>query len=343
LTLPIRFTYSPINAILYETQCAKCTLKTNNSKETKMNLQGGSSSLQGGGNVQPGTSIPNTVGVDPTRFVDPVSNTSVLGASTTVDPAQAAAAAQAAADAARAASLRSQVSDLVNNIKGIFNQRYGMVDASAGDQTGKLNDRFATESGDLTKQIEGENQKVGAAHAASGTFDSSYRGNNQDTVTQAGQGQIRDLGQELQDNIAKIASWVAGQKSGFDAQKSGYDAIAAHLAEETDPNRLADLRATLDSKIADLKAGGADYNTTAQNATALNSVVSTSPRVVQLKTTLSQIVAGNADPAQKAAIGHSLITNAGLSPDEQQQLLQGFTSDLSATPKVDANGQPITA
>lgn len=308
-----------------------------------MNLQGSSTSLQGAVNVQPGTAVPNTVGADPTKFADPVGNTSVLGASTAVDPAQAAAAAQAAADAARAASLRAQVAGLVNNIKDIFNSRYGAVDASAGDQEGKLNDRFATESGDLTKQIDQENQKVGAAHAASGTFDSSYRGNNQDTVTQAGQGQIRDLGQELQDNIAKIASWVTSQKTGFDSQKSGYDAIAQHLAEETDPNRLADLRANLDSKIADLKAGSSDYNTTAQNASALNSVVSTSPRVVQLKTTLSQIVAGNASPAQKSAIAQSLITNAGLSPDQQQQLLQGFQSDLSSAPKVDANGQPITA
>jgi hypothetical protein len=78
--------------------------------------------------------------------------------------------------------------------------------------------------------------------------------------------------QELQDNIAKIASWVSSQKAGFDAQKSGYDAIAAHLAEETDPDVLADLRNTLDSKIAELKVVvNADYNTAGQNAQSLNS------------------------------------------------------------------------
>jgi hypothetical protein len=315
-----------------------------------MNLQGGSSQFQGGGvsvqsptNAQPASNTQLQPATNVMNYVDPVGNSSVLGANTTVDPAAAAAAAQAAADAARAASLRGQVSDLVNNIKSIFDSRYGAVDAQAGEQTGKLNDRFANESADLTKQIEGENQKVGAAHASAGTYDSSYRGNNVDTVTQAGQGQIRDLGQELQDNIAKIASWVSGQKAGFGAQKTGYDAIASHLAEETDPGRLSDLRNTLDAKIAELKAGQADYNTTGQNAQALASIAPSSPRTVQLKTTLSQIVAGNSDPGQKAAIGKSLITNAGLTPDEQQQLLQAFTSDLSATPKTDANGQPITA
>jgi hypothetical protein len=278
-------------------------------------------------------------------YADPTANgsTSVLGANTSVDPAQAAAAAAAAADAARAASLRTQVSDLVNNIKSIFDSRYGQVDTLAGEQSGKLNDRFANESKDLATQIEGENQKIGAAHAASGTFDSSYRGNNVDTVTHAGEGQIRGLGQELQDNVAKIAAWVASQKGGFNAQKSGYDAIASHLAEETDPGRLSDLRAQLDGKIAELRAGSADYNSAGQNAQALATIAPSSPRTVQLKTTLSQIVSGNADPSQKAAIGKSLITNAGLTPDEQQQLLQAFTSDLSSKPQVDSNGQPITA
>lgn len=307
------------------------------------NLQGGSPQLQGVGVNLQGSSPNLQPALNPMNFVDPTGNTSVLGASTTVDPATAAAAAQAAADAARAASLRGQVSDLVNNIKGIFDQRYGQVDTLAGEQSGKLNDRFSNESQDLTKQIEGENQKIGAAHAASGTFDSSYRGNNVDTVTNAGQGQIRDLGQELQDNIGKIAAWVSSQKQGFSAQKGGYDAIAAHLAEETDPGRLSDLRNTLDAKIAELGAGSADYNTAGQNAQSLATIAPSSPRVTQLKTTLSQIVAGNADPSQKSAIGKSLITNAGLTPDEQQQLLGAFTSDLSATPKTDANGQPITA
>lgn len=307
------------------------------------NLQGGSPSLQGSSPTLQGSSPNLQPAANPMNFVDPVDNSAVLGASTTVDPAVAAAAAKAAADAARAASLRGQVSDLVNQIKGIFDTRYGQVDQLAGEQAGKLNDRFSNESQDLTKQIEGENQKLGAAHAAAGTYDSSYRGNNVDTVTHAGQSQIRDLGQELQDNIAKIAAWVSSQKAGFDAQKGGYDAIVQHLAEETDPGRLADLRATIDSKLADVKAGSADYNTAGQNAQALSSIAPSSPRAVQLKTTLSQIVAGNADPSQKAAIGQSLITNSGLTPDQQQQLLMAFQSDLSAKPQVDQNGQPITS
>lgn len=308
------------------------------------NLQGGSTlSLQGSSPKLQGSSPKLQPAINPQNLVDPVDNSSALGSQTQIDPAAAAAAAQAAADAARAGALRGQVSDLVNTIKGIFDQRYGQVNDLAKEQTGKLNTRFQNESQDLTDQITQENEKVGAAHAASGTYDSSYRGNNVDTVTHAGQAQIRDLGQELQDNLAKIASWVAQQKAGFKAQEGGYDAIVSHLAEETDPGRLTDLRNTIEQKLAEIKAGGADYQTQGEQTSALRSIAPTGPRAVQLKTTLSQIISGNADPNQKSAIGQSLIANSGLSTSEQEKLNQAFQSDLSSSQQTDENKNVVSA
>jgi hypothetical protein len=262
-------------------------------------------------------------------------NTALVDSS--VDPAAAAAAAQAAADAAHATALRSEITNLVNNVKNIFDARYGQVDANAGEQVGKLNDRYGNESQDIASQATNENNKVGAAYAGRGTFDSSYRGNDVDTVTHGADAQVRDLGTELNDNISKIAAWVSTQKAGFNAQKGGMDAILAHLGEETDPGRLTDLRNTIESKIAELNSGGADNNTSAQNASALATIAPSSARAVQLKTTLSQIVAGNADSSQKATIGARLIQSAGLDPAEEQKLLQAFQGDLATAdqPKQD--------
>lgn len=312
-----------------------------NPQVTGASLQGGSgASLQGSAPSLQTTSNPQQAGgsnlqvtANPMNYVDPEAGgvTNVLGANTTVDPAQAAAAAKAAADAAKAGQLRGEITNLVNSVKDIFNQRYGQVDASAGEQSGKLNQRFATESGDITQQVEGENQKIGAAQAAAGAYDSSYRGNNVDTVTKAGENQIRDLGQELQDNIAKIAAWVSQQKAGFDANKEGMDKIATRLPDTTDLNELTSLRSQLDNRITELRAGAADNNTMSQNAASLEGIAPSSSRAVQLKTTLSQILAGNADKGQKAAIGQKLITSAGLTPEEQQALLTGFTGSLNAS------------
>lgn len=312
-------------------------------------LQGGSSSLLQGGSTKTGGGLQVT-GASPQQTVSAGGlqptynpqggNPGVLGSSTTpagltdttvantVDPAAAAAAAKAAEDAAKAAALRGEITNIANTIKDIFNSRYGQVDASAAEQSGKLNDRFATESGDITRQVEGENQKLGAAHAASGSFDSSYRGNNVDTVTRAGEGQIRDLGTEMQDNLAKIAAWITQQKTGFDAQKSGIDAVLARIGEAQDPAELAQIRNSLEGRATELRAGNADNNTFAQNRSALEGIAPSSARAQQLKTTLSQIVAGSADTSQKSVIAERLIQSAGLTPQEQQELLTAFQGDL---------------
>lgn len=306
-------------------------------------LQGGNSSLLQGGS---GTSLQGSsanpqktlsVGTIQPANVNPQSGGqgAVLGANTglvdtgvAVDPAAQAAAAAAAAQAAKVSSLRGDITNIANRIKDIFNSRYGLVDNAAKEQTGKLNDRFATESGDITQQVEGENQKLGAAHAAGGTYDSSYRGNNVDTVTQAGESQIRDLGTELEDNISKIAAWVTSQKGGFDAQKSSMDQIVSRLGDSTDVGELTSLRNTLDGRIAELRGGQAEYNTNAQNRKSLEGIAPAGERTQQLQTTLSQIVAGNADPTLKAKIASQLIKSAGLSPQDEQSLLNGVTSDI---------------
>ena len=309
-------------------------------------LQGGSSSLLQGGStaskLQPASSGASIQGSSPNlqptynpqggggATIGAQTGTQGLVNTTPVLTAEQIAAQQAAAaaNAAKVRSLRGEVTNIANSIKDIFNSRYGLVDAGANEQTGKLNSRFATESGDITTQVEGENQKLGAAHASGGSYDSSYRGNNVDTVTHAGEAQIRDLGTELQDNIAKIAAWVSTQKGGFDAQKSGMDSIIGRLGESDDVGELSSLRSQLDARIAELRGGQAEYNTNAQNKKSLEGISPSSQRVQQLKTTLSQVVAGNADPNMKSAIAGQLIKSAGLSPEDEQTLLSGVTSEI---------------
>lgn len=237
----------------------------------------------------------------------------------------------ATAATARAGQLRGDITALANNIKDIFNSRYGQVDASATEQASKLNDRFGNESQDITDQVNNENQKVGAAAAATGSYDSSYRGNNVDTVTKSGENQARDLGTELQDNLNKIAQWVETQKSGFDANKQGIDQIIARLANETDAGNLSTIRNTLEGRIADLRTTSADNNTASQNASTLEKIAPSSARAQQLKTTLSSIIGGNADAAQKSAIARKLVSSAGLSGADSQQLLDAFDNELAGS------------
>lgn len=284
---------------------------------------GGGGSLQGSSqNIQ---GSPNTIQLtaDPNSFSAPSGG----GKTPVSDPAAVA----AAAEVARVAAARGDVSNRIQQIKDIYNSRYGKVDKLAGEQTTKLNDRFGNESKDLLGQIDTQNQGIGAAHAAGGTYDSSYRANNQDTVTHEGQSQIRDLGQELQDNVAKVGQWLSKSKAGLNAGKSQYDSVLASLADETNPDTLLSLRNQLDAQIAKLQASEADYNTNGQNAQALEAVAPSSKRVVQLKTNLQSILAGSSSPSMKLAIGNALIQNSDLTPEEQQRLLLSFQGDVGQT------------
>jgi hypothetical protein len=167
--------------------------------------------------------------------------------------------------------------------------------------------------------------------AGSGSYDSSYRGNNVDTVTKSANGQVADLGTELKDNLNAIAQWVNSQKAGFDANKTGIDQIVSRLAQETDAGNLATIRNTLEGRIADLNSTSADNNTTAQNAGALEKVAPSSDRAVQLKTTLSSILGGNADAGQKSAIAQQLINSAGLNGADAKSLIDAFNADLNGS------------
>lgn len=277
----------------------------------------------------------NYTGTGPTQGVLADVRTINTGAA-----AEQAAAAAAAAEAAKAGRLRGEITSLANSVKDIFNSRYGQVDAAGTEQTGKLQERFGIESKDITDQVAAESQNIGAAHAATGSYDSSYRGNNVDTVTREGEGQVRDLGSELAENLNKVAQWINSQKAGFEANKQGIDQIISRLAEESDVNNLSQIRNTLEGRIADLRASGADNNTAAQNKSTLEAIAPSSARAQQLKTTLSSIIAGNADKGQKSSIAQRLITSAGVSDEEAKQLLTAFQADLDSK---DETVQPVQA
>lgn len=255
----------------------------------------------------------------------------VLGASTSTpglagDPT-------AAANAAKAAQLRGNITNLVNSAKDIFNSRYGLVDQAAADQSGKLGERYASESGDITKQAVDQSNQAGGAFAARGTRDSSDYGNTVDTIKAGADKQIKDLGTELEDNRSKIGAWAASEKSKFDAEKGGMDAIVSHLAESTDPEELTTIRNQIDAKLAELKAGAADYNTNAQNKSTLDAIAPSGQRAQQLVTTLSSIVKSSADPGLKRTIAERLVNSANLSADDAQRLLNGFNAEISTQEK----------
>lgn len=280
----------------------------------------------------PGGGLPSTQVADTIKGYWNNYNQQVLGASTTTPGiaggGQTAAQLKAAQDAAKAAALRGNITNLVNQTKDIFNGRYGLVDQAAAEQTGKLNQRFGDESKDVTDQVVNESNAAGGAFAARGTRDSSDYGNAVDSIKQGGEKQIRTLGTELEENLGKIGAYASSEKAKFDAEKGGLDAIVSHLAESTDPDELTTVRNQLDAKIAELKAGAADYNTNAQNKAALEQAAPSSKRTQQLVTTLQSIIGSSADAGLKKTIAERLISSANISTDDANKLLSGINAQI---------------
>lgn len=290
-------------------------------------LQGSSPTVQAGKSTIQGSSPALQVTANPQNLLDPTANTAIAPTNTSTS-ADASAAAAAAATAAQAASLRSSIAGIISNIKDIYNSRYGQVDGAAAEQAGNLNTAYGTQSGQLADQIGQQNQAAGASYAGRGAYDSSYRGDSQDTITNAGNDQIADLGTTLQQNLATIAQWAAQQKAGFDAQKSGLDQVSSQLGDETNPSDLVSLRNSLDGQQTTLQAGSADNDTQAADLATLQTVAPADARAVSLNTTLQSILGGNADPTTKASIANQLITSAGLSSGDTTKLQQAFNNDL---------------
>lgn len=256
--------------------------------------------------------------------------TAVAGANTSIDPNAAARAAAAAANARKVTGLRGDVTNLVNSIRSYFDTRYGLIDNKAAETIGKLDERFATESGDILTQAGEENTAIGSAFGARGTYDSSYRGNSQDTVTQGANRQIRDLGTGLAEDKAAVGGEVDTQKATINATKLGLDEINRRIAEINDPNELQAIKDDLDARLRDTQVGNKQYNTDAQNLGVIASLVPTNPRAQTLKTTLSKVIASSSlSGPMKMAMGARVIQSSGLPQDEQDKLTQALQQDIS--------------
>lgn len=262
----------------------------------------------------------------------PLSNRSVGAA----DP-QAAAQAQAeAANRARIASLRGDVSRVIGSIKQVFDQIYGDANAAAASQNVDLTKGYEATVGDINGELSQGLPKIGAAHSAAGTFDSSYRTNNEDSLRSDAESQIQAAGRDLESDKTKVGSWLASQQANVGAQKSGLDTVLSRIAESEDEAELAQLRNTLDERLTNVRASKADVQTNQSYLKTLSSATPGSQRVAAVQGTLAKIIGGSAAPALKKQVAGAFIANSGLEESEKQQLIQQVNAQIGTTETVRA-------
>lgn len=247
------------------------------------------------------------------------------------DPYAAQRAAQAqkeAEEAAKRAQLTSGIQKLIKDTMGIYDKLYGDVRGAAKSQNQLLNQRYNREVGALTDQFNQELPKIGEGFASRGAFHSSYRQGAEDNATKGFEGQIQGLGEQRAADAAKIGQFVREKEAEFGAQRSLVDQMRNELGQVEDVNELRSLQREMQQRIANLQAQRGGLGTREAYTQRLNQLAPTADRMGQLGETLSNIISGQAPAALKRSVAQQIIGSAGLSPDQERELLNQVTAQI---------------
>lgn len=261
-------------------------------------------------------------------FIGNVPQSTGTGAGGGVDPAAAQRAAQRAAEEAQRGQLRSDATNLINNLVGAYDSLFGNAKSAAASQSQALDKRYNTEVGGLTEQFNQELPKVGRGYAARGTYDSSYRGDAEQQATTGFNNQIQDIGTQREADAAKIGQFVAEKQGMVDSEKGLLQKMLGDLPNVTDINELTQLKQQIDRKIADTQAASAGIQSEQAYRDKLNSIAPSTDRLAGLQSTLSNIVNGAAPGPLKRAVAQQVIGSSGLSKEQQDQLLGQINSQI---------------
>jgi len=278
-------------------------------------LQGGSTTYD----LQPTATTQMLQPAGPTGVTEPAP-APVQGTTTTYDPM-----------VEQRTNLQKSIQKLVGDTMSVYDSLYGNLNTAASGQRQALESRFARETGSLGEQFTQEIPRIGQAYAARGAYDSSWRGNAEETARKGFESQLQGLGEEQRASMAKIGQEVSTQEAQFRTGQEGINRVLAQLPNVTDVNELTALQNELQKRIDDLRASQAGLQSQEAYIQRFQQLAPSSDRMAQLQSTLSRIIAGEAPGALKQSVGAQIIGSSGLTEEEKAQVLTDFNAQVSQT------------
>lgn len=245
------------------------------------------------------------------------------------DAAAAQAAAEKAASEARIAKARSASKAFIGDILGVYEDLYGGVGRAGADQTSRLNQRYDKEVSSLTDQFNAELPTIGRAHAGRGTYDSSFRLDDEFGAKTGFENQLQDIGTQKAEDAAKIGQFVATERASIDAGRAGVNDIRARLADVQDEGEIVQLQNELSNKLRTIQAERASNLTQNEYVNQAQQLAPTGDRIAALQQTLSGIIQGQAPGPLKQAIAEQVIGSSGLSEEDKQRLRGVVSTQLN--------------
>ena len=231
---------------------------------------------------------------------------------------------------AQANSLKTGITGIISNIKGVYDAIYGDVDAVGKEKVGQVDQRFDQETKSLSDQFNSQFPGIGAAYSSRGAYDSSYRGDAERAATTGYQNQVEGIGQERSTAQADVGRWVAGQQADVNANKGGLDAILSQIQSSENPDELQVLQNTLDERKRTLEASRAGLQSRDSYLAKANSLAPTNDRMAGLTASLTNVINSQVPLPPKRAIGRQLIANSGLPPAQAAQATATLDAQLQS-------------
>lgn len=234
----------------------------------------------------------------------------------------------------QANNLKSNIKNLIGNALGVYDTLYSNLGAAAASQKKQLEQQFGQQESQMQQQFSQELPRIGTAYAGRGAYDSSWRTNAENAARDQMLNQLQSLGMERTAQMSSLGKSVMEQEAAF---KAGQDALNRNLAglnDITDINQLNTLQTDIQKRISDLQQAKAGLQSQEAFTQKFQQIGGPSDRSSQVKAIVDNILGGAAAPELKQSVATGFIQSSGLSPAEQDTLIQYLNStiDRLATP-----------
>lgn len=230
--------------------------------------------------------------------------------------------------AAQRSSLKTGITNLISETLGIYDSLFGNLGTAAASQAKALGEKYARETGALNEQFAQEIPRIGQAYAGRGAYDSSWRIGAEQEAKKNLETQLAGVMETYKTAGQKLGQDVATQEAQFKGGQTSLNEMLARLPNITDINELNALEAEIRKIKTQLGTSAAGLQSQEAYMQRFEQLAPTTDRTAQLRQTLSTIIRGGAPTPLKQSVAAQVIGSSGLTPEEQQTLLNEVNAQL---------------
>lgn len=225
-------------------------------------------------------------------------------------------------------TLKQQIRDRYNIFQDVFNGLFGAAEGKAREQTDQLNQSYDRQVKDLGDQYQNTAKQTAYMMGARGIGNSSYNQDAQETAANVYQSSLGDIGQNRQQGLGSIGSWLAGQKQALGNNRGAYDRNMQQL-DQLGLQDLNNLYGQIDQATIGAQNQAPTYYTQGQNIAELSKVTPVqNTGTAQLASKLQALVTSSAPIFAKRQIAQGLVKAANLTDPGAVSYWQNQFEDL---------------